>query len=321
MMTGELVDEALTIIQSVIWMHLSRLDYIDAATKRQRKKNLSLVDGGTNCGIAGHYMRPMDDPYPSDPFTIIFGVTHHVINNKRIVSYCAVSPSNYGYCLFIYPEYAQVFKQPTSIHSKIQIWYYSNNVSNFPALLGGSQSVITPTGHIFPLVIEGGLFYLSQHLPTDCEMRELPQVLMVSSRPWDPAGTRGDNYDTESNTVFSADIDATGNINVPTVDDDGNTITSLLDDRTKSTIGIDLDGSFFDTHDGATFFSKSNGYKAVNNHCDVALDKIDCNINVTNNEDEIANIETDDNVMDYSGNNNDKISPSASFIGTDMYVN
>ena len=49
-----------TIIQSVVWMHLSSLGYIYAATRQRLKKDHSFMITGTNCGIDGCDMRPMD---------------------------------------------------------------------------------------------------------------------------------------------------------------------------------------------------------------------------------------------------------------------
>ena len=66
-------------------------------------------------------MQPMDEPYPSDWFATIFGITNHEVSNKHIKHYYAISSSKVGYCLCIYPEHAQVFEQPTSIHSMMQL--------------------------------------------------------------------------------------------------------------------------------------------------------------------------------------------------------
>ena len=49
----------LTIIQPFVQMHLRMLDYIDATTKQQRKKDVSFMITCTNHGIAGHDVRPM----------------------------------------------------------------------------------------------------------------------------------------------------------------------------------------------------------------------------------------------------------------------
>lgn len=156
---------------------------LSAALKQHQKKDIYLMNGGANGGITGHGMQPMNESYPSDQFDTIFSITDHEINNKHIGHYCTVSPSKDGDSLCIYLKYAQVLEQPTSIHYKIQLLDYGNKVSYISTLLGGEQSIITPTSCIFPLVIKGGLCYLPQQSPTDSEMYGLPQVLMISSKP------------------------------------------------------------------------------------------------------------------------------------------
>ena len=149
-------------------------------------------------------------------------------------------------------------------------------------LLEGEQSIITPTGHTFSLVIGGGLCYLPQRFPTNHEMRELPQVLMISIIPWVPS---------IYNIMFSVD-------------------KHLL------CLPVILTGTHEDIYDK----QGNDGSKVANDHCNITLGKIDCNIYMTDNEYDITNVETNDDVMYYSGNNDDKISPSASVIGTDMDV-
>ena len=53
-------------------------------------------------------------------------------------------------------------------------------------MLGGSQTITTLDGIIFPLVVKNGLCYLEQHKPTTLEMRLLPRVIMTLAKPWDP---------------------------------------------------------------------------------------------------------------------------------------
>ena len=127
-------------------------------------------------------MRSMDDSHPSDCFATIYGITDNKISNKLIERYCAVFPFKDGKCLCIYPEYARVLEQPTSINSGTQLQDYGNKNSDISTLLDCGQYLITPTGHIFPFIIEGGLCYLPQQLPTNCEMSVVLQVLMTLSK-------------------------------------------------------------------------------------------------------------------------------------------
>ena len=104
----------------------------------------------------------MDEPHPSDWIVSITSIGNHLISQKRIGCYCAVSHSTADDCIFIYAEYARVPEQPTSIHSVIQLEHYKNKGDGRHWLLGGFQSITTPTGEIFPLVFKNGLCYLTQ---------------------------------------------------------------------------------------------------------------------------------------------------------------
>ena len=53
----------LTIIQSVVRMHLSMLDYIDVTTKQQHKKDLYFMITGTHCSNDGHGILPTHATY------------------------------------------------------------------------------------------------------------------------------------------------------------------------------------------------------------------------------------------------------------------
>ena len=64
---------------------------------------------------------------------------------------------------------------------------YGNKVDDTTMRLGGQQTIIAHGGHIFPLSMQNGLCHLVQQIPTDEEMRVLPQVIMTSDRVWDPS--------------------------------------------------------------------------------------------------------------------------------------
>ena len=91
-------------------------------------------------------------------------------------------------------------------------------------MLGGSQTITTHGGHIFPLLMKNRLCYIEQRIPTDHEMHNLPQVIMTSDKVWDPsiyddktspddhlkhlptipAGENEEMYDIEGNLEFEA---------------------------------------------------------------------------------------------------------------------
>ena len=74
-------------------------------------------------------MRCMDELHPLDQFVSITGVGDHLLPQKRIGRYCAVSTSTSGRYLCVYAEYARVTEQPTSIHSCVQIEHSKNKIS------------------------------------------------------------------------------------------------------------------------------------------------------------------------------------------------
>ena len=138
-------------------------------------------------------MREMDDSTANGRLVNITGVGNHLINQKRIGKFCSVSPGItkdgiLSDILCIWFEYARVIEQSTSIHSMVQLEDYGANISGKAIHLGGKQSIVTPCGTTFPLMIKKGLPYLPQRKPTDDEMNGgLPQVIMTSDKEWDPS--------------------------------------------------------------------------------------------------------------------------------------
>ena len=62
----------------------------------------------------------------------------------------------------IYHEAANVPEQETTVHSVVQLRDYKNTVDDVATCFGGSQSITTVTGEIFPLRMHKGLLYLPQ---------------------------------------------------------------------------------------------------------------------------------------------------------------
>ena len=143
----------------------------------------ALIDGGANGGIAGTAdSRRMDPPSHLDRHVNVTGVGDHTINDIPIARFCAVSRSQNCNVLCVYHKYAGGRIQERTIHSKIQLADYRNKVDDTTMKLGGQQTIIAHSGHIFPLSMSNGLCYLEQRIPTDTEMHLLPQVIMTSDR-------------------------------------------------------------------------------------------------------------------------------------------
>ena len=129
----------------------------------------------------------MDPLSHLDRYINVTSVGEHTINDIPIARFCAVSQSQYGNVLCVYHEYAGGNIQERTIHSKIQLMDYGNKVDDTAMSLGGQQTIIAHGGHIFPLSMQNGLCHLVQRIPTDEEMRVLPQVIMTSDCVWDPS--------------------------------------------------------------------------------------------------------------------------------------
>ena len=115
------------------------------------------------------------------------GVKEHTINNIPIARFCSLSQSQLGPVICIYHKYAGGNIQDHTIHSCVQLQDYKNKVDYTSMKLGGSQTITTHGGHIFPLLMKKNLCYIKQHIPTDFEMETLQQVIMTSGRVWDPS--------------------------------------------------------------------------------------------------------------------------------------
>ena len=157
-----------------------------AATPYSVSKNVrsskvkALIDSRASSGIAGRAdSRQMGPSSHLNQHVNANDVGEHTINDNHIAQFCAVSRSQHGDILCIYHEYTIGNIQERTIHSKIQILDYGNKVNDNAILLGGQQTFIAHGGHIFPLSLKNGIFYLEQRIPTDEEMRVLPQVIMT----------------------------------------------------------------------------------------------------------------------------------------------
>ena len=134
--------------------------------------------------------------------------------------------------------------------------------------LGGTQTITTHGGHIFPLSMFRGLCYLNQRRPTDYEMETLPQVIMTNDAVLDPSiyddeitlaerlihlphiphGENEEMYDIEGNLEFDASTTILQNNNniVETIpfdrfDNNSTKIVSIVDwdlDNTPEPVSI-----------------------------------------------------------------------------------
>ena len=164
----------------------------------------ALVDRGANSGIAGiEDSQPWDSNINGGRSAKVTSLGEHTVRGVPIEAVCAVSKSPNGSVLCVYQSYATSQIQPTTIHSKVQLQDYNNNMDDMILMLGGSQTLTTANGSIFTLTMENGLCYLEQRKPTAWEMKELPRQVMTSIEVWDPSTFEDAGMVTISTTINS----------------------------------------------------------------------------------------------------------------------
>ena len=146
----------------------------------------SLTDRGANGGVAGDNVRIFSRPLVPR-YVDVGGIDNHRINDKEVLSVCAVAKSQRGPVLLIFHQFAMHGKGPT-ILSCAQMEDYKVFVDDKSYEAGGTQCIKTLDDYILPIDIINGLPYCPMRPPSDTEMRELPQVHMTSnSKDWVPS--------------------------------------------------------------------------------------------------------------------------------------
>ena len=144
----------------------------------------SLVDRGANGGIAGTNLRKIAD---TGRKISISGIDNHQMNDMPVITAGGVAKSQYGDVILIFHQYAYNPLGKT-IHSSLQLEHFKNIVNDKSMKVpGGTQSILTNDGHIFPLDILHGLPYMSIRPFKDAEWEVLPHVIMTSDEEWDPS--------------------------------------------------------------------------------------------------------------------------------------
>jgi len=118
------------------------------ANKYARVHSRSLVDGGANGSLFGAYMKLIA---PMHRTVSIFGIDHHLVNDKSVGTFIGVAQSHLGRVLLCMNEYAGVPTQKTYVLSKVQMTDYGCKVGDTSILHGGKQVLKSKCGHFFPL--------------------------------------------------------------------------------------------------------------------------------------------------------------------------
>ena len=150
-----------------------------------RSSRGALVDRGANGGIIGELDAKITAVDPNRHIDIT-GIDNHQARGLRIVTACALVRSQRGDVICWFHQYAHMPGYDTSIHSSIQLEAYGSTVDEKSKRAGGSQSITTIDGYVFPLDVKNGLPYLKMRIPTDSEVESLPHVHMTSDSPWNP---------------------------------------------------------------------------------------------------------------------------------------
>ena len=61
------------------------------------------------------------------------------------------------------------------------------NVDDKARRLGGKQCITTPEGHVIPLNLKDGLFYMKMRPPTDKEYAKMEHIHLTKDIQWDPS--------------------------------------------------------------------------------------------------------------------------------------
>jgi hypothetical protein len=149
------------------------------------KKESSLIDRGSNGGVAGEDVRVMWKP--TNPKRVnVRGLDSHEVTDIPIATVGGVIETTRGKVIAVCHNYAVTGRGKT-IHSCTQLEAFKNDVNDKSVLVpGGRQRIRTIDGYIIPLAIKDGLPYLKMRPYTDQELADLPQVILTDELDWDP---------------------------------------------------------------------------------------------------------------------------------------
>ena len=146
-----------------------------------------LVDRGANCGIGGEGLRHISNSFPLRHVDVqqVFGGSQ---SNIKIGNFGGVAESEHGQnVILIFHDYAVLTKANRTVHSSIQLEHGGNIVDDRHPTHGGSLTMTTSNGIVFPLSFRQGLTYLRLRPFTDNEWETLPRVPVTRPNPWDPS--------------------------------------------------------------------------------------------------------------------------------------
>ena len=119
-----------------------------------------MIDGGSNCSIAGEDMRLVISYARPKRAVNISGIGGSTMNNMRVGSFATVTHTENGErVLLMFHEYAHLAggHAGRSIHSAIHLRDGGSIVNDTPMQLGGTQNITTPSNRVIPLFFTNGI--------------------------------------------------------------------------------------------------------------------------------------------------------------------
>ena len=148
-------------------------------------KHGTLVDSGTNCGLAGSDVRILSSRSPRK--CTVTGIDSHELQGLDVVQCAALVETDHGIVKLVMNEYSCYGKGHTT-HSSGQIEWFKNSVDDRSVQVGGKRRICTIDGYAMPLTCIGGLMYLSiLGKPTDKDLERYPAVHLSGPHEWDPS--------------------------------------------------------------------------------------------------------------------------------------
>ena len=163
--------------------YLSKMHVTYVVSKCDSPSQHSLVDRGSNGGVAGNDVRVISK---TDRKVDIQGIDNHCLNGIGVGNVGAYVDTQKGPIIAIFHEYA-LYGKGITIHSPGQFEYHKNVVCDKSVHVGGLQLIKTSDGYLIPLTIKNGLARLQMRPYTDKEWDTVPHVFFTSETEWEPS--------------------------------------------------------------------------------------------------------------------------------------
>ena len=153
---------------------------------------VSLIDGGTNGGLAGSDMLRTDMTLAKAD---VSRIADNNLKDLGIGTFATVVETTDGEILVSLFSQSANYGIGKFVHSNSQMHDFGLDVNSIARKYhGGLQRIVTPEGHVIPLRIRNGLAYMDMRPPRNEELSRIPQAMFTSDMPWDQESTMDDEY-------------------------------------------------------------------------------------------------------------------------------